>query len=143
MMRFLLDTNVVSEIGKGEKANLNVMRWFSSVSVDELYTSVLVLAEIRGGVIALQRRDPEQAKRLERRMLQFESLFVGRILPITRSVAFAWAEMNVPNRLPVIDGLLAATAKVHDLTLVTRNTKDVERSGAKLLNPFEFNHHAT
>jgi predicted nucleic acid-binding protein len=119
------------------------MRWFYSVSVGELYTSVLVLAEIRGGVIALQRRDPEQAKRLERRMLQFESLFVGRILPITRSVAFAWAEMNVPNRLPVIDGLLAATAKVHDLTLVTRNTKDVERSGAKLLNPFEFTHHAT
>lgn len=139
-MNFLLDTNVISEIRKGNKANSNVMNWFDLVSVEKLYTSVLVLAEIRVGIIGLHRRDPIQAKLLERRMSQFESVFAGRVLPITSSVALTWAEMNVPNRLPIIDGLLAATAKVHDLTLVTRNIKDVERTSIRLLNPFEPHH---
>jgi predicted nucleic acid-binding protein len=71
-MSFLLDTNVISEIRKGNKANSNVMNWFDLVSVEKLYTSVLVLAEIRVGIIGLHRRDPIQAKLLERRISQFE-----------------------------------------------------------------------
>jgi hypothetical protein len=135
-MGFLLDTNVISEIKKGDKANQHVLNWFSSVPVEHLYLSVLVLGEIRVGITSLKRRDPIQAKRLEQRMTQLESLFADRILVVSSQVAVAWAEMNVPDRLPVIDSLLAATAQVHGLTLVTRNIKDVARTGVRLLNPF-------
>jgi predicted nucleic acid-binding protein len=135
-MKFLLDTNIVSEIKKGSKADKQVMHWFSTVSVDSLYLSVLVLGEIRLGITSLRRRDPIQATLLDKRMADFEVLFIGRVLPITMPIALAWADMNVPDRLPIVDSLIAATAKVHQLTLVSRNTKDVARTGVSLFNPF-------
>jgi predicted nucleic acid-binding protein len=98
--------------------------------------SVLALGEIQQGIERLRRRDPDQAQRLEQRMTLVRDRFADRVLPISPAVAERWGLINVPDALPVIDGLLAATALEHGLTLVTRNLRDVERSGAVLLNPF-------
>jgi predicted nucleic acid-binding protein len=97
---------------------------------------VLALGEIQQGIERLRRRDPDQAQRLEQRMTLVRDRFADRVLPISPAVAERWGLINVPDALPVIDGLLAATALEHGLTLVTCNLRDVERSGAVLLNPF-------
>lgn len=136
-MAFLIDTNVISEIQKDEKADSGVRRWYAEVKSDQIYISVLVLGEIKQGIELLRRRNPVQANLLESRMQVFQKTMNSCILPVTLEIALRWANNNVPDRLPVIDGLLAATAIEHDLILVTRNTKDVERSGVSLLNPFE------
>ena len=107
------------------------------VDEDQIYLSVLVMAELQQGIELLRRRDVKQAKILDKRMRTFRETMEDRILPINLNIAMRWAKNNVPDRFPVIDGLLAATAIEYDLTLVTRNVKDVERSGARLLNPFE------
>lgn len=135
-MGYLIDTNVLSELQKGERANPHVRAWYSQTRSEELYLSVLVLGEIRQGIERLRRRDPEQAQRLEQRMALVQARLADRILPISTAVAERWGRINVPDAFPVIDGLLAATALEHGLTLVTRNVRDVERSGASLLNPF-------
>jgi predicted nucleic acid-binding protein len=99
-------------------------------------TSVLVLAEIRHGIELKRRNDPEQAKSLDRWFSQMRTRLGGRVLLIDEPVAEAWALMGIPNPLPLIDGLLAATAKVHGLTLVTRNVADIAATGVSLLDPF-------
>ena len=132
-MGFLIDTNILSELRKGKKADAGVRQWYAQTDGNELYVSVLTLGEIRQGIEQIRRRDVVAAESLQR---WFEQLETGRVLPITQTVADCWGRINVPDKLPVIDGYLAATALVHDLTLVTRNIKDVERSGVKLLNPF-------
>lgn len=134
-MSFLLDTNVVSEIRK-EVPNAGVAAWFASVSASELFLSVLVVGEIRQGVDRLARRDPVQAETFERWLAQLVDAYGDRVVPVTAEVAQAWGRLNVPDPLPVVDGLLAATALVHGWTLVTRNVGDVASSGARLLNPF-------
>jgi predicted nucleic acid-binding protein len=133
---FLLDTNVVSEVRKGARADRRVVRWLDSVDDDELCLSVLVLGELRQGVERLRRRDAASAQRLDRWLDGLAGRYAGRILPIDEPVAQLWGRLNVPDPLPAVDGLMAATALVHDLTLVTRNTRDVARTGARLLNPF-------
>ena len=135
-MNFLIDTNVISEIQKGSKADSGVNKWFSEISSDQIFLSVLVLGEIKQGVERLRRRDPSQAAILENRINSIIKSMGGRILPVTINIALRWAANNVPDRLPVIDGLLAATALEHDLVFVTRNTRDVERTGVRVLNPF-------
>lgn len=135
-MAYLIDTNIISEIQKGDKANINVRQWFENVDSEELYLSVLVIAELRQGIERLSSRNVEQAKVLGQRLKNIENSFDRRILPITMDIANRWAINNVPDPFPVIDGLLAATAMVHDLIFVTRNVKDVERSKVKLINPF-------
>jgi predicted nucleic acid-binding protein len=132
----LIVTNILSELQKGEKANPGVLNWYGNINGDELYLSVLVLGEIRQGIERLRRRDPEQAARLEQRAVVIQSKMTDRVLPISTAIAEHWGINNVPDALPVIDGLLAATAIEHDLTLVTRNIRDVKRSGVRLLNPF-------
>lgn len=134
-MSFLLDTNVVSEIRK-KVPNAGVAAWFASVSASELFLSVLVVGEIRQGVDRLARRDPVQAETFERWLAQLVDAYGDRVVPVTAEVAQAWGRLNVPDPLPVVDGLLAATALVHGWTLVTRNVGDVASSGARLLNPF-------
>lgn len=136
-MGYLIDTNVLAELRKRERGDERVRVWMKSVSAAELYLSVLVLGEVRAGIERLRRRDATGAASLETWLLQVENGFGTRILPVSREVAETWGRMTVPDPLPVIDGLLAATAKVHSLTLVTRNTKDVVRTGVALLNPFE------
>ncbi len=138
-MAYLIDTNIISEIQKGSNADSNVMKWFDSIDENEAFLSVLVIGELKQGIEKLRRRNIKQAEALEYRLNAFEQIFQDRILPITIEIAEIWAINNVPDKLPVIDGLLAATALFHDLILVTRNTKDVKRSNVKLLNPFRTN----
>jgi predicted nucleic acid-binding protein len=135
-MGFLIDTNILSEVQKGDRADSGVRAWYDSVDARDLYLSVLVIGEIRQGIDRLHRRDPVQAERLAQRLDAIKTDFSERILPVCAAVAERWGRNNVPDALPAIDGLLAATAQVHGLTLVTRNVKDVERSGVSLLNPF-------
>jgi predicted nucleic acid-binding protein len=135
-MGFLIDTNVLSELQKGERADPKVRAWYDAAAPHDLFLSVLVVGEIRQGIERLRRRDPVQAERLEKRLTLIKASFADRIMPVSTAVAERWGRNNVPDQLPVIDGLLAATAQEHGLTLVTRNERDVERSGVFVLNPF-------
>ena len=135
-MRFLVDTNIISEIRKRDRAHPNVVRWVARTPAEEIGTSVLVLAEIRHGIELKRRNDPEQAKSLDRWFSQMRSGLGDRVLPIDEPVAEAWALLGIPDPLPLIDGLLAATAKVHGLTLVTRNVADIAVTGVSLIDPF-------
>ncbi|MBK1725032.1 type II toxin-antitoxin system VapC family toxin [Thiocystis violacea] len=135
-MGFLIDTNVLSEVQKGERADAGVRAWYDAADPSGLYLSVLVIGEVRQGIDRLRRRDPVQAERLEQRLALIKEVFAEHILPVSAAVAERWGHNNVPDALPVIDGLLAATAQEHGLTLVTRNVRDVERSGVSVLNPF-------
>lgn len=135
-MGYLIDTNVLSELQKGDRANAGVREWYEAVDQIELFLSVLVIGELRQGIERLRRRDTIQAARLEERLSAVQLLMDGQILPITQAIADRWGRINSPDQLPVIDGLLAATALEHNLILVTRNIRDVERSNVPLLNPF-------
>jgi predicted nucleic acid-binding protein len=99
-------------------------------------TSVVVLAEIRRGIELKRRRDPEQAKSLDRWYSHMRTRLGDRVLPIDEPIAEAWARLGVANPLPLIDGLLAATAKVHGLTLVTRNIAGIAQASVPCLDPF-------
>jgi len=133
---FLLDTNVLSELRKGARCHPAVVRWVADLPTDAFHTSVLVVGEIRRGVERLRRRDRRQARALERWLEQVRAAFAGRILDVDERVAEEWGRLSVPDPLPVVDGLLAATAKVHGLTLATRNVADVARTGVVVLDPF-------
>jgi toxin FitB len=132
---FLLDTSVVSEIRK-QAPDAGVASWFDSVAPDSLFLSVLVVGEIRHGIESLARRDPAQAEIFERWLGQLVSGYGDRLIPITERIAQVWGRLNVPDPVPVVDGLMAATALAHDWTLVTRNVSDVRSTGVRLLNPF-------
>ena len=134
-MSFLLDTNVVSEIRK-QTPDAGVASWFASVPADRLFLSVLAVGEIRHGIERLVRRDPAQAEIFERWLSQLVGGYGDRLIPITERIAQAWGRLNYPDPVPVVDGLMAATALVHDWTLVTRNVADVRSTGVRLLNPF-------
>ena len=136
-MSYLLDTNVLSELRKGRRCDPNVARWALSVPRSSLHTSLLVLGEIRRGVERIRRKDQGQARVLEGWLEQVRRTFAGRILGLDEAVVDLWGRMAVPDPVPVVDGLLAATARRHGLVLVTRNVADVRRTGAQLLNPFE------
>ena len=136
-MKFLLDTNVIAEIRKGSRANAHVRSWFAALDPDAILLSVVTIGEIRKGIENVRRRDAAAARALERWLRRVLRDHRDRILAVDLPVAEEWGRLNVPDPVPVIDGLLAATAKVHGLTLATRNVKDVARSGAELVNPFE------
>jgi toxin FitB len=133
---YLLDTNVLSETRKRQPA-AGVTDWLAAVPPEQLHVSVLTLGEIERGIARIRGRgDQEQAAALERWLGEVVLGFAGRILPVTLSVASAWGRQQHLQPLPVIDGLIAATAEVDGLTVVTRNAKDFERSGVQVLNPF-------
>ncbi|MGH3831724.1 MAG: type II toxin-antitoxin system VapC family toxin [Pseudonocardiaceae bacterium] len=134
-MSFLLDTNVLSELRK-RAPDAGVAAWFDSVDSGQLYLSVLTVGEIRQGICRLHRRDQAQAAVFDRWLAGVVRTYSDRVVPVTAAVAQEWGRLNVPDPVPVVDGLLAATAKVHDWTLVTRNIGDVDGTGARLLNPF-------
>lgn len=136
MSNFLLDTNVISELRKGPRADSNVTSWFAEIADEEIFLSVVTIGEIRRGVESVRRRDPDSAASLDRWLAHLSEAHGERILPVDRAIAEEWGRMNVPDPLPVIDGLLAATARVLGLTLVTRNVADVEAAGVELLDPF-------
>jgi predicted nucleic acid-binding protein len=131
-----LITNVISEIRKRDRAHPNVARWVARTPVEDIGTSVIVLAEIRRGIELKRRSDLEQAGLLDRWFAQMRARLQSRVLLIDEPIAEAWAVLSVPDPLPLIGGLLAASAKVHGLTLGTRNVADVARTGVALLDPF-------
>jgi toxin FitB len=133
---YLLDSNIVSELRKRERSNVGVREWFGGVDDGELFLSVLTLGELRRGIEAIHLRDRPRALVLNRWFHALVTEYEERILIVDRKVAEQWGRMNAAATLPAIDGLLAATAHVHDLTFVTRNTKDVARTGVPCLNPF-------
>ena len=135
-MSFLIDTNVISEVRKGDRCDPGVAAWWAGVAEDELWLSALVLGEIRKGVELARRRDPQKAAVLEAWLGEVVSGFAERVLSVDAAVAEEWGRMNAIRPAPVIDALLAATAKANRLTLVTRKTGDVEGLGAEVLNPF-------
>lgn len=136
-MSYLIDTNVLSELRKRERCDANVAAWYASTRADELFLSVLVLGEIRRGAEKLRQRDPAQANSLERWLFLAIDQFANRIYHVDRWVAEEWGRIDARSRVSPIDGLLAATAKINRLTLVTRNVKHVARTGVRYLNPFE------
>lgn len=131
-----MDTNIVSELRKESRCDPGVSRWLDAADEDDLFMSVLTLGEVRMGALGLARRNPAGAVRVQAWADALHSQYAGRILPVSLEIAETWARLSVPDRLPAVDGLLAATAIVHNLTLVTRNTRDVARTGVKLINPF-------
>jgi predicted nucleic acid-binding protein len=133
---FLLDTNVISELRKGQRAHPQLLRWAAVTAAADLFTSVLVLAEIRRGIELKRRTDPTQAADLDHWFANARQRLGARVLPVDEPVAETWARLSVPDPLPVVDGLLAATAKVHGLVLVTRNVAQVARTGVAVLDPF-------
>ena len=135
-MRFLLDTNVISEIRKRGRADPNVARWVAGTPARDIGTSVIVLGEIRRGIELKRRSDPAQGSALDSWFATMRNQLEDRVLPVDEAVAEAWARLNVPDALPLVDGLLAATAQVNGLTLVTRNVADTARAGISVLNPF-------
>jgi predicted nucleic acid-binding protein len=106
------------------------------IEPEELYVSVLVLGEIEKGIELVAPRDRDKARALQGWLARLEIAFRGRTVPVDREIAHEWGRMSAVRPIPVIDGLLAASAKVRDLTLVTRNTKQLIGLGARLLDPF-------
>lgn len=136
MTGYLVDTNVVSELRKHDRVDAGVRQWWAANQRAELWLSVLVLGELRRGVELLRRRDDKGAEALDGWLDGLVDRFADRLLPVDERVAETWGRLGVPDPIPVIDGLLAATALVHDLTLVTRNVVDLERTGVRVHNPF-------
>ena len=137
-MRYLLDTNIFSEARKGKNAHPNVRAWFESIDSESLYLSALVIGEVRKGLEQARRKDPLFGTQLESWLNAAARTFDAKILPIDQPIAEEWGRMDAIRSVPVIDGLIAATAKVHQMTLVTRNVVDMEGLGVEVLNPFEF-----
>jgi predicted nucleic acid-binding protein len=135
-MTYLLDTNVVSELRKRDPDS-HVLAWYGKVTSAEIFVSVLTIGEIRLGIERLRRRDGARADVLEQWLRGLHATYGDHIIDVDADVAEEWGRLNVPDPLPVIDGLLAASAKTRGWTLVTRNTVDVARSGVLLLNPFD------
>jgi len=134
---YLLDTNVLSELRRRSRADPRVLAWAAAIPEASAFISVISLFEIERGILLAQRRDPNQAAHL-RRWLEMRVMeeFEGRVLPIDSAVALRCAALHVPDPRPAHDALIAATALVHGMTVVTRNTGDFEATGVKLVNPW-------
>lgn len=139
-MMYLLDTNTISEqrrVGTG-KENPHVAEWTAKVATEQMFLSVIVLQELEKWVLLRERRDPVQGRNMRRWLDQtVRGAFEGRELPVTETIALRAASLHVPNPRPPLDSLIAATALVHGLTVVTRNVADFAPMGVKLLNPWE------
>lgn len=135
-MNFLLDTNVISEI-KRKRGDSRVKDWARRQESVSLFTSVMVIGEIRRGVELMRRRDPSQTAGFEAWLAQLRMEFSSRVLPVTEEIAEEWGRLNVPDPSPTVDALMIATARVHDMAIVSRNIRDVGRGGAPVLNPWQ------
>jgi len=136
---YLIDTDVISELRKGAKANANVKRFFSSVAENDeaLYLSAITIGELRRGVeIIRHRKDRSQAKRLESWLQAILRDYGEHILEFGTEEAQVWGRLRVPHPENAIDKQIAAIALTHDLTIVTRNADHFETLGLRVLNPF-------
>ena len=138
MRGYLLDTNVVSELRKGDRANSGLAAWYRERDKRELYLSVITLAELRRGIAMIAKRDPPQADSLARwcRTLQRGFSRAGHLLSLRPAEALAWGELMAIRPLPILDAFLAATAKSHNLILVTRNEAAFAGLPVTVENPF-------
>jgi len=132
---YLLDTNVISETRR-TRPDGGVMAFLAAADAAALFLSVLTLGELRKGVAIKRRSDADAADRLGAWVDGIETVFADRVLPIDAAVARLWGELSAGRNLPVIDTLIAATAMVHGLSLVTRNTRDVAATGVALVDPW-------
>lgn len=135
---FLLDTNVLSELRRPERGHPGVVEWANGIPVTQFFISAISLLEIERGTLRIARKDAAQGKVLrvwidEQILPRFE----GRILPVDAAVALRCAQLHVPDPRPERDALIAATALVHGMTVVTRNVEDFSATGVRLLNPWE------
>jgi toxin FitB len=136
-VNYLIDTNIISEVRKGSDCNPRVSAWYAPIEDESIYLSVLVLGEIRKGIERARPKEPSKARALETWLSIVSRSFAERILPIDRAVADEWGRMSAKRSVSTVDALLAATAKVYGMTLVTRNTADVADLGADVVNPFD------
>jgi predicted nucleic acid-binding protein len=135
-MTYLLDTSVLSETRKRQPA-AGLTDWIAATPPERMHVSVLTLGEIEQGITKIRGRgDQYQAAALERWLRDVQAGFGKRILPVTIPVAAAWGRQLRAQPLPVIDALIAATAQVHGMTVVTRNVKDFALAGVAVLDPF-------
>jgi predicted nucleic acid-binding protein len=134
-LSFLLDTNVVSEIRRGR--DRHVRSWISRADDIDLHLSVMTLGEIRKGIELVRDRDPAQASVFDSWLSELHTRFADRILSIDARIAEDWGRLNAAATRNTVDSLIAATARIHGLTVVTRNTGDFERCGVPLLNPWQ------
>ncbi len=135
-MSYLVDTNVLSELRKRERANPNVVTWFRKRKSQELFLSVLTLGELRRGIERIRRRDPTSASVLEAWLHRTVDEFRNRIIDVDQAIAERWGHLGMPDPIPAIDALIAATALERDLVVVTRNVKHMARTGARHIDPF-------
>lgn len=136
---YLIDTNIISEARKGKRANPGVQRFFETVGRDEqdVFLSVISIGELRRGIELMQRRgEADQAAVLEAWLTDILNEYSDHILPIDADTAQLWGRLRVPHPENALDKLIAATALIHDLTVVTRNQRDFQGAGAGVLNPF-------
>ena len=134
-MKYLLDTNVVSELRRKTPAP-RVLAWFRAADPAALYLSVLTLGEIAKGAESLSRRDAAAGRALHAWLDGLREHYADRLIPVNTEIAEAWGRLSAARPLPVIDGLLAATALVRAMTLVTRNARDVKGTGAAVIDPW-------
>lgn len=135
-MNYLLDTNIISEVRKGGNCDPRVAAWYDALDDDSIFLSVLALGEIRKGIERARSKNPAQARALEKWLSTLARSFAERILPVDQAVAEEWGRMSAKRPVSTVDALLAATAKVHGMTLATRNIADVADLGASVFNPF-------
>jgi len=135
---YLLDTNVVSEIRKGERCFPGVQTWLDKQSASNLFLSIVTLAEIQHGIELIAKRDEKQAKHLTRWRKQLENTYRGlnHLLTIDSDTALQWGKLQAIRRLPAMDAWLAATAIIHNLTIVTRNENDFNCLPVRIQNPW-------
>ncbi len=135
---YLLDTNVISELRHGKAGQSEPVRnWAAGQPVSRLFLSAITILELEKGVLALERKTPSQGSGLRAWLTGVRATFAGRILPFTEGAAVLCAAMHVPNAKSERDALIAATALEHGMVVVTRNIRDFEGTGVKLINPFE------
>ena len=135
-MSYLLDTNVLSETRKRNR-NAGVTEWIATTDLERMHLSALTIGEISQGITQLHERgDRRQAAVIESWLDDVVQGFGARIAPITLEIAREWGAQRKAQPVPVVDALIAATARVHGWTLVTRNVKDFDTTGVRVLNPF-------
>ncbi|MFS2179215.1 MULTISPECIES: type II toxin-antitoxin system VapC family toxin [Rhizobium] len=139
-MKYLLDTNVLSELRKvGDgKADANVTKWVGAQDSNDLFISAITILEIERGILTIQRRDAAQGSRLRGWMdSRVRPEFAERVLPIDDAIATRCAHLHIPDRRNEADALIAATALVHGLTVVTRNVQDFDDTGVIIVDPWQ------